>query len=118
MIKLIRLTRHETQPSQDSEIQRIWGPDVHIKQISESLPTDLRDAVNRFDEIAEDADVVEAVLPINLVEAILKFSQFSRHGKAIVRAITERKVDDEGNVSFDFLHYEKIIKVETITERL
>lgn len=117
-MKIIRLTRHKTQPAQDAEIQRIWGPEADVIQVSESLPMDSREAVSRFDEIAVDADVVEAVLPIGLIEAILKFSNFSKERGIVVRAITNRTQDAEGNVSFDFSHYEKIIKVETVTEQL
>ena len=117
-MKLIRLTRHETQPTQNAEIKRIWGKDVKVTQVSESLPSDSREAVKRFDEIAQEADVVEAVLSINLIEAVLKFSEFSKRGGVIIRAITNRKQIDPKTVEFIFSHYEKMIEVQTITERL
>ena len=117
-MQVVRLTRHAASDTQLKELQRIFGDDIKVEQISESLPTDTREAVKRFDEIADGTDVVELVLPINLIEAILKFSDFSKNGGTLIRAITERSMDDEGNVTFSFSYYEKIIKVETITERL
>lgn len=117
MTTIIRLTRHEASETQSAELTRIFG-EVEVTQVSESLPTDSREAVTRFDEIATDATVVEAVLPINLIEAVLKFSEFSKRGGVIIRAITIRELDEEENSVFTFSHYEKIVKVETVTERL
>lgn len=117
-MKIIRLTRHEASEEQMKDLQRIYGPSIEVHQFSESLPNSASRAVQRFDQIANGAAVVEAVLPINLIEAILKFSEFSKRGGTLIRAITERKEDGVGNVTFDFLHYEKLIKVETVTERL
>lgn len=117
-MKTIRLTRHEASEAQMKDLQRIFGPDIEVYQVSESLPPDTRGAVKRFDRIADGADVVEAVLSINLIEAILKFSEFSKRGGTLIRAVTKRNNDGAGNVTFDFLHYEKLIKVETVTERL
>lgn len=117
-MKIIRLTRHEASETQMKDLQRIFGPDIEVHQVSESLPPDTRGAVQRFDEIADGADIVEAVLSINLIEAILKFSEFSKRGGTLIRAITERNDDGAGNVTFDFLRYEKLIKVETVIEQL
>ena len=117
-MKIIRLTRHEASEAQMKDLQRIFGPGIEVHQFSESLPNSASGAVQRFDQIANGADVVEAVLSINLIEAILKFSEFSKNGGTLIRAITERKDDGAGNVTFDFLHYEKLIKIETVTERL
>ena len=117
-MKVLRLTRHEASETQMKDLQRIFGPGIEVHQFSESLPTDTRGAVQRFDQIADGADVVEAVLSINLIEAILKFSEFSKNGGTLIRAVTDRNDDGAGNVTFDFLYYEKLIKVETVTERL
>ena len=117
-MKVVRLTQHELQPKQDAELKRIFGEDVEIVQFDESLPTDSRKAVSRFDEITADADVAEAVLSVNLIEAMLKYSEFSRRGGQIIRSVMDRTQNAEGKVSFNFAHYEKVVKVETITERL
>ena len=117
-MKIIRLTRHAASEAQMKDLQRIFGPGIEVHQVSESLPPDPRHAVQRFDQIVDGANVVEAVLSINLIEAILKFSEFSKRGGTLIRAITKRNDDGAGNVTFDFLHYEKLIKIETVTERL
>lgn len=117
-MKIIRLTRHAAAKAQMRDLQRIFGSGIEVYQVAASLPHDTHRAVQRFDEIADGADVVEIVLSIDLIEAILKFSEFSKRGGTLIRAITKRNNDGAGNVTFDFLHYEKLIKIETITERL
>lgn len=118
MATIVRLTRHEASETQEAELHRIFGEDATVEMVSETLPNDTREAVARFDQIAADADIVEAVLPINLLEAVLKFSQFSKRGGIVVRAITNRQLKDDGSVEFVFDHYEKVVKVEIITEAL
>ena len=117
-MNIIRLTRHAASSEQHAELARIFGEEIQVTQVSESLPVDSREAVARFDEIAADAAVVEAVLPINLIEAVLKFSDFAKRGGMIVRAITVRELDENGEAIFTFSHYERVIKVETVTEVL
>jgi hypothetical protein len=87
---------------------------------TESLPSTPREAVAKFDEIAQQswADVAEVVLPINLLEAVLKHSQFAKNGGIIIRSVMEREIDDEGNATFTFSHYEIVRKVEVVTEPL
>ena len=118
-MKLLRLTRHAAEEAQVAELQHIYGQDLEISEIlDETLPTDSRGAVARFDELADGFDVVEAVLPPNLLEAVLKFSEHAKSGKAVIRAATTREVDAEGKATFEFSHYEKVLKVEVVTERL
>lgn len=117
MIKIVRLTRHEVTPEQVSELNRIYGNDIEIVQVNESLPANSKDAVQRFDEISQNAHVVEAVLPVNLLEAILKFSQFVKLHGIIIRAKMNREIVD-GEAIFTFTGYERIIKVEIVTEDL
>jgi hypothetical protein len=102
---------------QAAELERIY-PGAQATMVSETLPSNPREAVARFDEIAADADVVEAVLPVNLLEAVLKFSNFSKRGGAVIRAITQRNLRDDDSVTFDFQHYERVLKIEVVTERL
>jgi hypothetical protein len=93
---------------------------VNITTVNESLPSTPREAVEAFDDLAAQsyADVVEAVLPINLLEVILKHSTFCRNGGQIIRSVMNRTVDDEGNATFTFSHYEIIKAVNIETERL
>ncbi len=116
--RIVRLTRHEAGETQLAELRRIFGKDATIEMVSETLPGNSREAVTRFDEIAAEADVVEAVLPVNLLEAVLKFSAFSKRGGLVVRAITERKLGGDGQATFVFQRYELVKKVEIVTEVL
>lgn len=116
-MNILRLTRHDAGAAQIAELTRIFGQ-VDVWQISETLPTNSREAVARFDELAKGFGVVEAVLPVNLLEAVLKFSQFCQKGGEIIKAVTERQLTEDGGVKFDFDHYVKMIKVEIVTERL
>ncbi len=116
-MKILRLTRHDASTAQIAELTRIFG-EVEVTKVSETLPASPREAVARFNQLTEGVDVVEAVLPVNLLEAVLKFSDFAKSGGMIIKAETERKLDDNGGVSFDFKHYIKMIKVEVVSEKL
>lgn len=112
------MTRHEAGPEQLAELRRLFGEEAEIVMVSEILSKDSKEAVAGFDQLSEGADVVEAVLPINLLEAVLNFSAFSKRGGVVIRAITPRIIDGAGQATFPFSHYVKIVKVEIITERL
>lgn len=115
MTKVVRITRHPAQPAQIEALEQAFG-DVDIKTVSETLPDDSRKAVERFDELAGDADVVEAVLPIQLTQAVLEYSDFSERGGLLIRAEMNREVDEEGNAEFIFDHY-KVVEEISITTR-
>ena len=116
-MKLTRLTRHAATEPQLEAARQLWGTDLSVQQVDESLPNDSRAAVARFDEIAADSDIVEAVLPLNLVEAILKFSGFAKRGGLLVRSVMNRSGEGEA-VVFQFSHFERVLKVSIETERL
>jgi len=116
-MNVLRITRHSAEEAQVQELNRIYG-EVEITEVSETMPTGTREFVTRFDELAADAEIVEAVLPPNLLEAALKFSEFAKRGGQIIRAAMNREVDDDGNATFVFDHYERVVKVEVVTERL
>jgi len=116
-MKLVRLTRHDASKEQGKEINRLF-PGSQVVKVSETLPSNSREAVARFDEIVQDAEVVEAVLPVNLLEAVIKFSNFVKRGGKVIRAVTNRKLDEDGNAVFEFDHYEQVVNVEVVTVRL
>lgn len=118
MAKIIRLTRHEPEQAQLSELDRIFGQDVTVLTVNETLPADSKAAVARFDELVAGVDVVEAVLPPNLLEGILKFSLFSKRGGQVIRAAMNRTVTADGSATFVFDHYERVVEVRIVTERL
>jgi hypothetical protein len=118
-MKIMRLTRHAVTAEQVEALEDAFG-DVNIVNVPDTLPSTPREAVEAFDELTQQswADVAEVVLPINLLEAVLKHSQFVKNGGVIIRSVMNRTVDDEGNATFTFSHYEKIVKVEVVTEPL
>jgi hypothetical protein len=122
-MKVIRLTQHAASIEQEAELRRIFGEDVQIEQVSETLPTAPKDAFARFDEIAQGAQAIEAVLPANLYEALTKFSAFIKAGGKLIRVQgLKREVGEDGKVTFHFVpgesFYEQIQRVEIVTERL
>ena len=117
MTNIIRLTRHPLQEEQLAVLMAAF-PKATIETVSETLPSGPREAVARFDVLSASADVVEAVLPVNLLEAILKFSAFAERGGLVIRAITARTLDEAGNASFRFERYEVVERVEIVTRPL
>jgi len=122
-IRILRLTRHEAGEEQVAELRRIFGDNSIIVETSETLPNNTREAVARFDAIAAEAEVVEAVLPVNLLESILKFSNFTKNGGTLIRVQgMKRIVSEDGSATFIFepdeSFYEVVRSVEIVTERL
>jgi hypothetical protein len=119
-MKALWLSRHEPTEEQVEVLTKKFHhrfDETNIKQVDESLPSNSRESVVRFDELADDCNIAIVVLPINLLEAILKFSNFYKSGGMILRAVMNREIIDD-NVVFSFSHYEKVIKVEVVTEVL
>jgi hypothetical protein len=112
MAKVLRVTRHFTGVHQLVELKRIYGQDVDIVIISETV-----DAPRVKDLVEEHApDAVEAVLPLPLVSELL-----GRNGISVplIRAAMNREVNEEtGEVTFTFDHYEVVKSVEVVVERL
>lgn len=118
---IIRLTRHAETAEQLIELKRIFGSEVKVETKSVSLPVNPKEAVIMFDELTEGASVVEAVLPINLLEAVLKFSAFSKRGGRVIRAKMNRiptgKLNERGEDEFEFVFtsYEEVKHVTIVT---
>jgi len=116
-MKVLRLTRHWATSAQKAALETAF-PGCEVERVSETLPNDSREAVTRFDQLTKEFQVAEVVLPVNLLEAVLKYSQFCKDGGIIIRAVMNRKLNGEGEANFTFSHYERIVKVEIVTERL
>lgn len=119
-MKVLRLTRHPMDDRQKAELQRVCGlllgcepAQVEAVEIAETVPD-----VERVKAIIAEhgAHVLEAVLPLPLMAQCVD----TRNGVGIpvLRAITIRKLESDGTATFDFSHYERIVKVEVVTERL
>lgn len=113
-MKILRLTRHPAVPEQLAELTRIYGAEAEVVEHSETVPS-----VERVKEIlaGHSADVLEAVLPLPLMAQCL--DPKNGVGIPVIRAITVRELQPDGTkVDFRFSHYERIVKVEVVTERL
>ena len=112
-MKVLRLTRHPADEAQLSELRRIFGEEVEVVEVAETVPN-----VERVKAIVAEhgADILEAVLPLPLLAECVGPKGLSI---PVIRAITIRKLDESGgNATFTFSHYEKVVKVEVVTERL
>lgn len=111
-MKILRLTRHTVTPDQLAELHRIYDSNVEIVEVSETVPNATR-VVELIQE--HSADVVEAVLPLPLMSELLKIV-----GEVpVIRAITRREINAAGEkAQFVFDHYERIVRVEVVSERL
>jgi len=116
-VRIVRLTRHGADAAQVAELQRIFG-EVEVETKSVSLPSTPKEAVAEFDILVADATVVEAVLPVNLLEAVLKFSAFAKRGGKVIRSAMVRETKPDGEVVFTFSYYEEVKKIEVVVERL
>ena len=119
-MKILWLSRHDMTQEQIADLQRIYG-DIEIKHHTATVNS-WRDVV----EVGSDCDVLAVVLP----PAILADLVNPRNNtKPVIRAIANRI--ETGNMivnpatgkeekEFKFVHagWEKIIKIEVITERL
>jgi len=113
--KIVRLTRHVMTAEQADELERIY-PGAVIEQLDVTLPTDPVLAVSRFDEIVATAaaDVVEAVLPLPITQAVLNHSRFAKEGGELIKSVMLS--DRQGG--FALSHYEKVLEVKIVSERL
>lgn len=120
-MRCIRLTRHEPSQLQVDALCSIYHDltPENINTVSVTLPSTPKEAVAEFDKIVGDAELVEVVLPTNLLEAVLKFSEWEkRPASSLLRSVMNRTTNSTGEVEFVFSHYEEIIKVEIVTVKL
>lgn len=116
-MRILRLTRHPVVPEQLAELRRIFakpGEFLEIVEVSETV-LDAARVKALVDE--HGADVLEAVLPM----PILADLTHPKSGLSVplIRAITRRELSEDGTkTAFAFSHYEKVIKVEVLSERL
>ena len=110
-MKIMRLTRHDATAEQLAQLQRIYGSDIEVVKVSETVPN-----AARVVELAKEhsADVVEAVLPLPILADLLKLST-----TPVIRAITRRELKEDGSkTEFVFSHYERYVRVVVETEPL
>lgn len=120
-MRCIRLTQHETAPEQIEALTKIYHDltPENIVTLNVTLPANSKEAAAEFDRLVGDAELVEVVLPTNLLEAVLKFSAWSKlPASSLLRSVMTRTTNADNQVEFVFDHYERILKVEIVTESL
>ena len=119
-MKILWLSRHNMTEDQVADLKRIYG-DIEIKHHTDTVNS-WKDVV----EVGSDCDVLAVVLP----PAILADLANPRNNtKPVIRAIANRV--ETGNTivnpatgkeekEFKFVHagWERVIKIEVVTERL
>ena len=107
-MRVLWLSRHSPTPEQESELQKKFGRDTDIIEVSATVSSgqEVIDLMKRY-----KCDEVVAVLPINLVAEVVAL------GVKPIRAIMIRRLLKDG-VEFQFSHYERIEKVEIVSTPL
>ena len=119
-MRILWLSRHNMTNEQIADLKRIYG-DVEIKHYTDTVSS-WKDVV----EIGEDCDVLAVVLPPAILADLVNPRN---NNKPVIRAIANRV--ETGNTvinpatgkeekEYMFVHagWEKIVKIEIITERL
>lgn len=120
-MKILWLSRHDMTEDQITDLRRIYGNNIEIKHYTNTVNS-WKDVV----EVGSDCDVLAVVLP----PAILADLVNPRNNtKPVIRAIANRV--ETGNTvinpatgkeekEFKFVHagWERIVKIEVVTERL
>lgn len=110
-MKVLWLSRHSAEDAQVAELERIFAAHdtVETVEISQSV----KSGQEVIDLMASNGcDEAVVVLPPNLLAQVI------RGGYRPLRAVMDRKVNDDGSVDFIFSHFEKVMEVKIITEKL
>lgn len=119
-MKVLWLSRHEMTREQILDLVRIFG-DVEIKRFTDSVKS-WRDVV----EAGSDCDVLAVVLPPAILADLVNPRN---NGKPVIRAIANRVATgntivnpatgkEEAEYKFEHAGWEKVVKIEIITEKL
>lgn len=111
MTTVLRLTRHPAEADQTNALRAIYGPDVNVIERSVTVAS-AAEVVALADET--NADVIEAVLPPALLAAVIP----AVAPRPLIRAVMARTVNPDGAATFAFTRYERVIRVEVVTEPL
>lgn len=120
MTKILWVSRHTMTTEQITDLQRIYG-DVEIKQFADSA-----ESAKQVTELGADCDVLAVVLPpafladltnprVNQKPVIRAIANRVATGKTVVNPATGK---EEPEMRFEHAGWERVIKVEIVTEKL
>lgn len=110
--RVLRLTRHPAEPVQVEALKKVLGEDVEIIEHSENVSDAAR--VRELVELYKP-DVLEAVLPLPILSEVL--NPRNEITIPVIRAVMDRQFGEDGvTATFTFQRYERVVKVELVTE--
>jgi len=108
-MNIIWLSRHEPTAEQEKKLRSIISFDKLIvvsKTISRS--SEIKSLMSE-----NEASEIVAVLPINLVSDLINREQIKP-----IRAVMNRQLDENGEATFIFSHFERVLSVAVETEKM
>lgn len=121
-MEILWYSRHEMTAEQLADLQRIFGADTRITHPEETTARSWRDIV----EAGKDCDVLAVVAPPHILADL---TNPKNNKKPVIRAIANRVPTDKTVVNpatgkeeteYMFKHagWERVVRVEIVTERL
>jgi hypothetical protein len=125
MTTLLWLSRHPLLNDQLADLYRIYGKDVKIVQ-NESSVSSAKEILACAESI--NANVIAVVLPLNLMSDMVN-PRINVNNIPVIRSVVDRSLSDEqvvnpntGTLEYATIikhnHWERIVKIETVTEVL
>lgn len=120
MAKILWVSRHTMTQAQEADLKRIYG-DVEVKQFADSV-----ESAKQVTELGTDCDVLAVVLPpafladltnprVNQKPVIRAIANRVPTGKNIINPATGK---EEPEMKFEHTGWERVVKVEIVTEKL
>lgn len=119
MKRILWLSRHKMSDVQLKDLERIYG-EVEVKQVDKTVSN-----ASEIVEAGVDCDILAVVLPPNLLAELVN-PRINR--KEVIRSILDRVPAGEyinpdtgkPETKYNFVHksWERIIKIEVVTEKL
>ena len=119
-MKVLWVSRHELSEDQLTDLRRIYG-DVEIVKFQDTV-----ESARQLVEVGKDCDVFAVVLPPALLADL---TNPRTNTKPVIRSVMERKPTgrmvtnpvtgkEEAEMAMYFVAWERVIRVEIVTERL
>lgn len=121
MKKILWVSRHQMTGSQVQDLERIYGEFI-LKKFDTTVNN-----VSQIIEAGADCNVLAVVLPPNLLAELVN-PRININMKPVIRSVSDRVPAGEyfnpdtgkREIKYNFVHnhWEKIVKIDIITERL
>ena len=120
MVKVLWVSRHTMTQAQEADLRRIYG-EIEVKQFADSV-----ESAKQVTEQGTDCDVLAVVLPpafladltnprVNQKPVIRAIANRVATGRTVVNPATGA---EEPEMKFEHSGWERVVKVEIVTEKL